>query len=226
MTSQLHPWLSSREAVRAAEKAAEVPLVMMSGPAYAVGRDELVSEALAILTECALPPRDRPDRFLASGVCSAEGCGNQLTRPRSGSPAKFCSPACRKLHAKRVTRTRAGNAKVTAEALPLTSSASHIGSMHEWPEDQRVKYAIRTVGYVLCNWLRTRRPGAEISASDMIANMNVPTPVADDTPREFIENFLESRGLQVTGAETFLELCEAARNLKNVMPVAVVRMAA
>lgn len=226
MTSQLHPWLSTQAAVRAAEKAVEVPLAMMAGPAHAVGRDELASEALAILTECALPPRDRPDRFLASGVCSAEGCGGPLSRPRSGSPAKFCSPACRKLHAKRVTRTRAGSAKVTAEALPSTSSASHVGSMHEWPEDQRVKYAIRTVGYVLCNWLRTRRPGAEISASDMIANMNVPVHVADDTPREFVENYLESKGVQVSGDETFSELCEAARNVKNMMPVAAVRMAA
>lgn len=33
---------------------------------------------------------------------------------------------------------------------------AHVGAMWEWPEADRERYAVRTVGYALCSYLRTR----------------------------------------------------------------------
>jgi hypothetical protein len=53
----LHPWLATPEASVAARKAVRIPLALLGGKAVIVDADELLSEADAILTECALPPR-------------------------------------------------------------------------------------------------------------------------------------------------------------------------
>lgn len=135
--SQLHPWLSTPEALEAAEKAAQIPLAMLPNLATLVGADVLHSEALAFLAECAVPPRT-PERT----VCAV--CGTPLASIRVG--AKFCTQKCRKQ--RQEERLQGGK---TTETLP-----AHIGSMWGWPEDQRDSYAIRTVGYLLNNYLRTK----------------------------------------------------------------------
>jgi hypothetical protein len=59
MTTQLHPWLSSPEATQAARKGVQIPLALLPSLANRAGTDKLETQALAILAECALPPRDQ-----------------------------------------------------------------------------------------------------------------------------------------------------------------------
>lgn len=71
---QLHPWLSTPEAAEAARRALAIPLALMGAKAAMVGDDELFSEALAILTECALPPgTPRPGAHIGSMWTWPEG---------------------------------------------------------------------------------------------------------------------------------------------------------
>ena len=99
-----------------------------------VGTDELLSEAYAILTECALPPRER-----LVTVCAH--CNGTLENVRSN--AKFSSCKCKENYKDRRDRGR-------AESVPA-AAASHIGAMWTWPEAERGKYAVREVGYRLNN---------------------------------------------------------------------------
>jgi len=194
---QLHPWLGTPEALAAAHKAVQIPAAMMGGRAVLVGVDELLSEALTILTECALPPREA-----MATLCAR--CLAPLGDVRAG--AKFCSPKCRMSHAKSVQRGK-------AETLPARTGA-HIGAMWTWPEEDRTKYAIREVGYCLNNYLRTRTHGVETPASEAMANMNIPAEDDEETPAEIMADYLsEYRGVRLDGTETFEELYEAAVNL-------------
>lgn len=199
MTPTLHPWLATPEALEAARKAVQVPMSLMAGKALLVGADELLSEALAILTECALPPRE-----VVRVLCAK--CQEPLEGVRSG--AKFCSANCRKQYA-----VQRGRGKV--EVLPARTGA-HIGSMWKWPEDERAKFAIREVGYCLNNYLRSRHYGVETSVTfDRGSEFRESKgglyhQYVEDSPEEFIANYLEQRGLQVLGDESFEELCQAA----------------
>jgi hypothetical protein len=97
-TPELHPWLNTPEAAKAAEKAVQIPLTMLPKLSDRVGAEALQRQALAILAECALPPQDLDVSSRAAGA--------------------------------------------------------HAGSMHLWPENERVKYCIREVGYALNFWAR------------------------------------------------------------------------
>lgn len=197
-TPELHPWLSTPEASAAARKAIQIPLSLLPKLAVIVGADELASEALAILTECALPPREvqRP-------LCAT--CLGSLDRVRAG--AKFCSPNCRSRYGMRVVRSK-------AETLPPRTGA-HIGSMHDWPEAEMSKYAIRTIGYVLNNYLRTRGHAVETPATDAMANMMLAVEEPEETARDIMERYLESKGVRVSGDEEFAELAEAALHVRG-----------
>jgi hypothetical protein len=211
MSERLHPWLNTAEAVDAARKAVQIPLALLPAVANAVGRDELESEALAILTECALPRRE--DVRL---VCAREGCGTSLADVRKG--AKFCGQKCRRQHGMDVLRSKDGTDRPRGFSAAVLESGpqSHVGSMHDWPEDERGKYAVRIVGYALNNWLRTRRLGREIASSDALANMNVLVPTPEENPYEFLTGWLEEHGITVSGDETFTELAEAAEHVRAV----------
>lgn len=125
MNPQPHPWASTPEAADAARKAIQIPMALLPNLAGKVDPRELETKALAILTECALPPRDQAPTGCAKCAGSLEGRNS-----------RFCSRECRHEYGK-------------------TVPGSHVGSMHEWPESDRAKYAVRTVGYALNNWLRT-----------------------------------------------------------------------
>lgn len=150
MTPELHPWLDTPDALDAAKNAVRIPMAMMGRNARAIGADELLSEALAILTECARPAVDR-----TPGTCAR--CGGSLDQVRAG--AKFCSPRCRHIYAVWVQRGK-------AFALP-PSTRGYVGSMWGWPEADRMRYAVREVGYALNNYVRTRPP--EHPSSDYLA---------------------------------------------------------
>ena len=150
MTPELHPWLSAPDALTAARQAVSIPMTMLPGKARRIGSDELVSEALAVLTECALPPKERTPTPCAN-------CGGSLNLVRAG--AKFCSTTCRNTHAVWVQRGK-------AFAIPARAGG-HIGSMHSWPEADMMRYATREVGYVLNNYVRTYP--VEIPAGDYLA---------------------------------------------------------
>jgi hypothetical protein len=97
----LHPWITTPEALRAAEQALKVHITMFPKLSARVGAEELQRQALRILTECALPSRELP--------------GSVLSRAVGGG---------------------------------------HVGQMHVWPAGERVKYAIREIGYQRGFWLR------------------------------------------------------------------------
>ena len=69
---------SLRRCSTAARKAVQIPLALLGGKAVIVGADELLSEAYAILTECALPPRER-----LVTICSH--CNGSLENVRSNA---------------------------------------------------------------------------------------------------------------------------------------------
>lgn len=197
----LHPWLDTPEAVQAARRAVRVPEYKMPAAVKAIGADELLSEAFTILTECALPPRER-------GHFACAQCGGELKNVRAG--AKYCSPKCRNLAG--VRRLRAGGTEA-----PPAQPKGHIGSMWSWPEDERVSYATREVGLVLCNYLRTRTGRSEVPASPSIENTNLAQDVADEgTVREVIEDYLVTCGVEYDGTETLDELVEAAKHLRGL----------
>lgn len=154
MSGELHPWLSTPEAVTAAIQAVRVAVLQLPVLAQRAGTDELESEALVILTECALPPIPR------STSCGR--CGGSLTGVRKG--AKFCSKNCKNIYNRNVSRGKA----VTLPDSPY----AHIGVMGDWPEEHMIAYAVRTVGLVLCNWLKTSyRDDLVISLYDLAQAM-------------------------------------------------------
>lgn len=186
----LHPWLDSPEAVAAARRSLSIPRTHMYGAFIAVGEAELFSEALAILTECALPPRDRPT------VCVE--CGSSLDGVRNG--AKFCSPRCRKRQAARVHR---GKATVVPDV-----PKSHIGSMWSWPEDKTVAYATREIGFRLCNYLQSRKQRFDIPSSPYLENTDIEV-IEERDVRDVLEDYLTEVGIGFDGTETLDELAEA-----------------
>jgi hypothetical protein len=62
----LHPWLCTPEAMRAAEAATFGVSDMKA--ATGLEHDEVLSQALRILCECALPPRERGDEAGRCGI--------------------------------------------------------------------------------------------------------------------------------------------------------------
>lgn len=158
MTSQaLHPWLSTPEAMTACRKSVEVAVKLAGIKALTLGRDELLSVARYLMTECAAPPRETVEQGCAR-------CGGSLAEVRKG--AKFCSAKCRFDHA--------NGRRVPGEPLASTgtrlpdSEHAHIGSMWTWPEDQRLNYAIREVSRRLANhavvqWTRSEASGTPSS---------------------------------------------------------------
>lgn len=194
---ELHPWLATPDAVEAARKAVQVPLSLMAAASHAVGTDELFSEALAILTECAAPKPE--DTRTGCPVC-----GGSLENVRKG--AKYCSTKCRKVDTMRRQR---GKTEMVA-AVPQ----AHIGSMWTWPEDKMDTCAVRTVGYALNNYVRTRKERVELPDSENLPNRHVPVEAPEDSPTDILANFLsEYRGVVIDGTETFNDLYEAAVNL-------------
>lgn len=168
MAPELHPWLGTQEALAAARKAVRIPMTLLPGLARIVGADELESEALAILAECALPPRDDEARR----VCAC--CGGSLEVVRAG--ARYCGPKCRDQYNKDIQRSKGGERKkggVTRQPIAPATPQGYVGSMWRWPEDQRQAYAVRTVGYALNNWLRTRHYEREIASSDTMDNITL-----------------------------------------------------
>lgn len=69
--ARLHPWLTSPEALKAAEGAVQIPLAMLPAASRRVGTKALHRQALAILVECALPPRDQLESVLSRAVGGA-----------------------------------------------------------------------------------------------------------------------------------------------------------
>jgi hypothetical protein len=164
MTSPtLHPWLDSPEAVKAAHLAVRVAENKMTKAAIDAGADELFSEALIILTQCALPPRER-------GHFACVQCGSKLESVRAG--AKFCSRACRDKHSN--ARRGTGDARGTKSTSLPPAPSSYIGAMWSWPEARREEYAVREVGFALCNYLRTR-----------VGRSEVATGLIGDTPSRY-----------------------------------------
>lgn len=202
MTPTLHPWFHTPEAAEVARKAVQIPLLKLPQLVKALGADELESEALVILAECAVPPRNQ-----APTECVQ--CGGSLEGLRKG--AKFCSDTCGGNFRKAVHRKRQGQPapKGGKRNDVVTVDHAHVGSMHTWPEDEMARYAVRTVGMALCNWLRVNIKAREIPSSETLANMAVTTPQAEDSPRDILVDFLERKGLRVTGDESFEELAEA-----------------
>lgn len=80
----LHPWLQTEGAVRAARRAVAIPMSKLPVRSQMIGADELFSEALSILTECALPPRERQATLCAF-------CGGLIPETVRKN-AKYCSP--------------------------------------------------------------------------------------------------------------------------------------
>jgi hypothetical protein len=196
----LHPWLGTPEAVQAARRAVRVPEYKMPGAARALGPDELLSEAFTILTECALPPRER------GNVVCAE-CGGTLENVRAG--AKYCGATC---------RNKAGVRRFRDDAKPAPPPAQpkgHIGSMWTWPEDERMSYAAREVGLRLCHYLVTRSGRSETPGSPWLENTDLAQGASDPTARDVIEDFLVARGIDFDGTETLDELAEAATRLQG-----------
>lgn len=173
-------------------------MAKMGQRAYIVGFDELLAEALNILTECALPPRERE-----RALCME--CG-KVNPPERRKNAKYCSPQCYQRAGSR--RSRAGS--VDAGVLPPPAHPqSHIGSMWTWPEDQFMAYATREVGYRLTNYLRTRGGANEISSSHTLYNLALAEPEALEDARTMIEEWLEDNGVITRGDESTDELGEA-----------------
>lgn len=139
----LHDWITTPEALEAAERALFHPRHNLPKLADAAGTDALRARAMVLLSECALPPAPRRT------VCAREGCGEALASVRKG--ADFCSQKCRRLH--------------SADAASAPIPQAHVGGMWSWPEDDRTMYAVRTVGLELCNWLRTQGLDRDVPAS-------------------------------------------------------------
>lgn len=193
---ELHPWLAGPEALEAVRAAVRKTITKMGGKALIIGAAELHSQALVILTECALPPRERLRTLCAQ-------CGASLEDVRAG--AKFCSPKCRKDHD---YRRKLG----TAQTLPA-SPQGHIGSMWKWPEGSRLQWAASEVSFVLNNYLRSRRDTAETPMSEALANFDAPAEERDEDAYEYLTRWLENHGVTVTGEEVFEELAEAAKHV-------------
>ena len=190
--------------MQAAHRAVKVPEYKMPAAAKAVGSDELLSEAFAILTECALPPRER-------GNLTCAQCGKDLENVRAG--AKFCSKQCK--HLNTMQRRRAGY----REAV-LAPPKGHVGSMHSWPEDERMSYAAREVGLQLCNYVRIRAGRLETAASPHLENADLAHDDADvESVRSVLEDYLVEHGIEFTDDDSTRDLIEAVQHLRGLTPL-------
>ena len=198
----LHPWLSTQEAYRAAVKAAGIPMRKLPARAQALGHDEMLSEALSILTECALPPREREHTMCAE-------CSKMIPEGRRRN-SKYCSPQCNNKAG--VRRSRQRGKGFTVEAPPAPPK-THIGSMWSWPEDQIEQYAVREVGYRLLHFVNKGQ--LEVPASQTLYNIAIAEPEALEDARDLVEAWLEGHGVHCSGTETVEDLAEAARNVLN-----------
>lgn len=194
----LHPWLGTHEAMRAAQRAVAIPLYKLGMRAQMIGADELLSEALSILTECALPPRERLQTICAN-------CQGLIPEGRRKG-AKYCSPQCSSSY--RDQRSRGYGKAASAEVAPAHPK-THIGSMWSWPADEMESYAAREVGFRLCHF--AGRGQLETPASQTLYNLAIAEPEALENDREIIEAWLEANGVHCSGAETIEELGEAAQ---------------
>lgn len=165
---ELHPWLSTPQALKAANDAVKYAARLVN--TRHLGDDELLSEALILLTECALPARERE-------VTVCLECGKSLENRRRG--AKFCSETC---------NNRNGQKRHRAKTAPAPASTkTHVGSMWSWPEDQRGNYAVREVGVRLCHLASKRR--VEVPSSEWFEEHSPSVQSAE-------EKFFESEGSQ------------------------------
>lgn len=206
MTPTLHPWINTPEARSAAKTAVRIPLEKLPRMAYRIGRDELEAEALAVLTECATPVEETKPKGCAQ-------CGGDLSKKRRGT--KFCGPVCKGTYGYAVRAARLGtpNTRGGQRSESIDHTYAHKGSMWTWPEDRMEAFAVRQIGLVLANFVRTFTEPT-IPASDTLANLNVAEKAPDGAAYDYIVDFLEESGLTVMGDETFEELAEAALSLR------------
>lgn len=140
----MHEWAGSPAARRACLIAAR----KASAESGYEDWEELYSEALVILTECATPS--------VTGSCAA--CGAALT---SRGNSLTCSPRCRKA----LQRMRLRGAPVpTSRAAAM----AHDGSMFSWPADQMAAYAVTQVSSVLRYWIRDQGAQSEVPSSQWL----------------------------------------------------------
>lgn len=170
--SKLHPWLSTPEASAACEKAVEHAVKRAGIKALTLGRDELLSVARYLLTECA-------ETVETANPTACAECGQPLEELRSGS--LFCSSKCGTRN-----RVRAHRAAKKGEAVERVEHArlGHRGSMWTWPEDERYNYAIREVGMRLANHAVTEWTQSEASgtpASGWLYNADRDDDMGDGT---------------------------------------------
>lgn len=195
-------------------RAVAVPLYKMGLRAQMIGRDELLSEALAILTECALPPREQ------LRICAyCEGPIPESVR----KGAKYCTPKCSSSYRDARTRANRGEAaaakRVEAKGHQEQAPAhpkTHIGSMHTWPADEMFAYAVREVGFRLCHFVSHGRLETPSTGSAALVNLEahaVGESDAAEEARELLAVWFESKGIRLTGDETVDDLREAAINL-------------
>lgn len=64
----LHPWIATEDALSVAQCALRTPMTMLPRLSARVGAEALQRQALRILAECALPPRDLPESALSRAV--------------------------------------------------------------------------------------------------------------------------------------------------------------
>lgn len=167
-----------------------------------IGRDELLSEALSILTECALPPREQ------GAVICAE-CSKPIPETvRKGS--KYCTPQCGKRAGVKRLRMRG---KGFDSAPPPAPPKTHIGSMHQWPEPEMFSYAVREVGFRLLNFVRLGH--LETPASQTLYNLAAAVePDELEEMREIVEAWLEANGVRCDGTECIEDLAQAVFNVR------------
>lgn len=194
----LHPWLSSEDAYKAAVAAVQVPMFKLPARSMMIGRDELLSEALSILTECALPPRDEQPVICA-------WCSKALPEDRRKG-AKYCNAKCSSSFRDKASRQRGKG--FDADPAP-SHPKTHIGVMWQWPEDQMRSYATREVGFRLCNYVRTGH--LETPASHTLYNLALANPEGMENARDLIEAWLEEQGIHCVGDEPIYELVDAVR---------------
>ncbi len=198
----LHPWLSTPASYKAAVAAVHTPFYKLPDRARMIGRDELLSEALSILTECGLPPRTEQQ------VICAE-CNKPLpANRRRGS--KYCTPECGNRAGVKRSRLRG---KGFDAAPPPAPPKVHIGVMWEWPLDQMHQYAVRQVGLVLCNYVRLGH--IETPASQTLYNLALAVDIDENEQlRDMVESYLEDHGIFCEGDETIADLAQAVFNLR------------
>lgn len=201
MYPNLHPWLSTDEALRAATQAVTKSMNKLPGRGQMIGKDELLSEALSILTECALPPRDEPQPICAE-------CGRKMPEDRRRN-AKYCSPQCTSKAGVKRHRMRGKGFDV---APPPQPPKTHIGSMWQWPEESRFAYAVQEVAFRLCHYISTGH--LETPASQTLYNLAV-ADVVDEDALGIVHAWLEANGVLATGDESTEDLLEAISNLKS-----------